>query len=86
LGKLKVLSGKELCAILSQHGFLQVRQKGSHIIMQKKSGDTTTTVPVPQHKEIRMALYSQSFASVDYQDTYLKINNRSLCTKDFNPF
>jgi len=37
---------------MSQHGFEQVRQKGSHIIMQKREGDTTTTVPVPDHDEL----------------------------------
>jgi predicted RNA binding protein YcfA (HicA-like mRNA interferase family) len=39
---------------MSQHGFEQVRQKGSHIIMQKKEGDTTVTVPVPDHDELRI--------------------------------
>ncbi|MEW5719663.1 MAG: type II toxin-antitoxin system HicA family toxin, partial [Chloroflexota bacterium] len=38
----------------SQHGFKQVRQKGSHVIMQKKEGNTTTTVPVPDHDELRI--------------------------------
>jgi predicted RNA binding protein YcfA (HicA-like mRNA interferase family) len=53
LGKLKVLSGKDVCKILAANGFEQVRQKGSHIIMQKKTGDSTITVPVPNHSEIR---------------------------------
>jgi predicted RNA binding protein YcfA (HicA-like mRNA interferase family) len=53
LGKLRVLSGKEVCLILLAHGFDQVRQKGSHIIMQKQMGTSTITVPVPQHKEIK---------------------------------
>ncbi|MBU1298759.1 MAG: type II toxin-antitoxin system HicA family toxin [Bacteroidetes bacterium] len=35
MGKLKVLPGKEICKILFQNGFVQARQKGSHIIMQK---------------------------------------------------
>jgi predicted RNA binding protein YcfA (HicA-like mRNA interferase family) len=37
---------------MSQHGFEKVRQKGSHIIMQKREGDTTITVPVPDHEEL----------------------------------
>ena len=53
LGKLRVLSGKEVCLILLAHGFEQVRQKGSHIIMQKQIDSSTITVPVPQHKEIK---------------------------------
>ena len=54
MGKLRVFSGKEICQILLRHGFLEVRRKGSHVIMQKKTSDGgTTTVPVPDHKEIR---------------------------------
>ncbi len=36
-----------------QHGFVEVRQKGSHIIMQRTEGHGTTTVPVPDHYELR---------------------------------
>jgi predicted RNA binding protein YcfA (HicA-like mRNA interferase family) len=43
-----------VCSILSQNGFVQVRQKGSHIIMQRKVDDSTITVPVPDHREIRI--------------------------------
>ena len=53
MGKLRILSGKEVCLILAAHGFEQVRQKGSHVIMQKQVNSTTITVPVPQHKEIK---------------------------------
>jgi len=54
LPKLAVLSGKELCAILMLHGFLKVRQRGSHIVMQLKTEAATITVPVPDHAEIRI--------------------------------
>jgi predicted RNA binding protein YcfA (HicA-like mRNA interferase family) len=50
--RLRVLSGREVCKIMSQYGFEKVRQKGSHIIMQKREGDTTITVPVPDHAEL----------------------------------
>jgi len=52
--KLRVLSGKEVCKIMARHGFEQIRQKGSHLIMQKREGNTTITVPVPDHGELRM--------------------------------
>ena len=52
--KLRILSGKEVCSILAQHGFQEVRRRGSHIVMQKKLPQTTITVPVPDHKEIRI--------------------------------
>jgi len=53
LGKLRVLSGREVCVILAQHGFAQVRQHGSHMIMQKRVGGSTITVPVPDHAQLR---------------------------------
>jgi predicted RNA binding protein YcfA (HicA-like mRNA interferase family) len=51
---MRVLSGKEVCQILVRHGFQNVRQRGSHVIMQKKVGNSTITVPVPNHKEIKL--------------------------------
>jgi len=54
LVRLKVLSGKEVCNILSDHGFMEIRRKGSHVIMQKKIPGSTVTVPVPDHKEIKI--------------------------------
>ena len=54
MGKLRVLSGKQVCNILSQHGFVEVRQKGSHIVMQKHLSNTTITVPVPNHSELKI--------------------------------
>ncbi len=52
--KLKVLSGKDVCKILSQYGFIKVRQKGSHIFLQKKELDTTITIPIPDHDELKI--------------------------------
>ena len=43
--KLGTFSGDEVCQILESHGFRRVRQKGSHAIMQKQTGDSTITVP-----------------------------------------
>lgn len=54
MGKLRVLSAKQVCQILTEQGFVQVRQRGSHIIMQKKIDDSTLTVPVPNYPEIKI--------------------------------
>jgi predicted RNA binding protein YcfA (HicA-like mRNA interferase family) len=56
LPKLRVLSGQEVCAILKRAGFEQIRQRGSHIVMQKKLPHGTITVPVPDHDEIRLGI------------------------------
>jgi len=54
LGRLRKLSGTEVCRILEKHGFLRVRQRGSHVVMQRRESGTTVTVPVPMHPELRL--------------------------------
>ncbi|MFY9343584.1 MAG: type II toxin-antitoxin system HicA family toxin [Planctomycetota bacterium] len=51
---LRRLSGREVCQILGRHGFVAVRQRGSHIVMQRRMAEASTTVPVPDHKELRV--------------------------------
>lgn len=51
--KLPVLSGQEVRRILEAHGYQQVRQRGSHLVMQKSEEGGTTTIPVPDHSELR---------------------------------
>jgi predicted RNA binding protein YcfA (HicA-like mRNA interferase family) len=53
-GSLRKLSGREVCAILGRHGFARVRQRGSHVVMQKRTEGRTLTVPVPDHRELRL--------------------------------
>ena len=50
--RLRVLSGSEVCKILTKHGFIQVRQTGSHIIMRRQLAERSITVPVPNHSEL----------------------------------
>jgi predicted RNA binding protein YcfA (HicA-like mRNA interferase family) len=38
--------------ILSRHGFVQVRRKGSHLALQRALANGTITVIVPDHKEL----------------------------------
>jgi predicted RNA binding protein YcfA (HicA-like mRNA interferase family) len=54
VGRLRVLSGARVCAILASHGFEPIRRRGSHVVMQNRVGDTTVTVPVPDHPELRI--------------------------------
>ena len=54
LGRLRALSGREVCQILACNGFTEVRRRGSHVIMQKRASGSTVTVPVPDHREIRL--------------------------------
>ena len=53
MGKLRVLSGVEACKILESHGFIKVRQRGSHVVMQRRTETGTITVPIPTHSELK---------------------------------
>ena len=47
------MSGADVRQILERHGLVLARQRGSHMIMQQRLADTTITVPVPDHGELR---------------------------------
>jgi predicted RNA binding protein YcfA (HicA-like mRNA interferase family) len=38
---------------MARYGFMEVRRRGSHIVMQRKLPSGTITVPVPDHNELR---------------------------------
>ncbi|MBU6481428.1 MAG: type II toxin-antitoxin system HicA family toxin [Nitrospirae bacterium] len=52
MGKLRVLSGRDACKILEKHGFHEIRQRGSHVVMQRRTDAGTITVPIPDHQEL----------------------------------
>lgn len=47
--KLPVLSGREVVAALERLGFVQMRQRGSHVILQRDG----VGVVVPLHRELK---------------------------------
>lgn len=52
MSKLPVVSGKDLVQALEKEGFQVVRQKGSHIVLQKRNPQEVITTVVPNHSEI----------------------------------
>lgn len=50
--KLPVVSGKKLVAALQKAGFVEIRQKGSHVSMEKVTIDSTYRTVVPMHQEL----------------------------------
>jgi predicted RNA binding protein YcfA (HicA-like mRNA interferase family) len=52
LPRWRLLSSGEVTRILEANGFAVVRQRGSHIILQRRDGETTITIPVPNQREI----------------------------------
>ncbi len=52
MARLPVVPANELIKVLEKQGFRLVRQRGSHIVMQKKTAETTVTTVVPNHREL----------------------------------
>lgn len=48
LAKIRVHPASSVCRILEAHDFVEVRRRGSHIVMQRVVGPITRTVPVPR--------------------------------------
>ena len=53
--------------------FFEVRQKGSHIVMQKKTNNSTITVPVPNHSEIKIGTLQSIIVNREFRENILKM-------------
>ena len=51
-GSLPVVSGSRLIKFLQSLGYKIVRQRGSHIRLEKHSSSSTHAITVPNHREI----------------------------------
>jgi predicted RNA binding protein YcfA (HicA-like mRNA interferase family) len=49
-----VLSGKEIIKVLNKTGFVEIRQKGSHVILKKRTTAGDVGCVVPMHKEVAL--------------------------------
>ncbi|MBI2094490.1 MAG: type II toxin-antitoxin system HicA family toxin [Candidatus Omnitrophica bacterium] len=52
MSKLPILSGASLIRALEKAGFSQIRQRGSHVVLQKRDSARVLTTVVPTHKEL----------------------------------
>lgn len=50
--KLPSVSGERVIRALKRAGFAQLRQKGSHVSLEKRSGDQVWKTVVPMHPEL----------------------------------
>jgi predicted RNA binding protein YcfA (HicA-like mRNA interferase family) len=51
--RLPAISGRELIRALRRAGFVMLRQKGSHVSLEKRSAEGCWRTIVPLHREIR---------------------------------
>ena len=56
--KLRVMSGREVGAVLESQGFVFARQKGSHRIYTRDVPGGTLSVAVPDHREVAVGTLS----------------------------
>jgi predicted RNA binding protein YcfA (HicA-like mRNA interferase family) len=66
---LPVVSGRQLLHALQKAGFVMLRQKGSHVSLEKRTSEGYWRTIVPMHREIRPG-------------TLVDILNQSGITKD----
>jgi hypothetical protein len=68
-------------------GFLRVRQKGSHVIMQKQMDGSTITVPVPMHATLRIGtLRLHPHGGIaEFAVSISKIRTRPASVKNITP-
>ena len=50
---LPALSGRDLVRALRRAGFVLLRQKGSHVSMEKRTNEGYWRTVVPMHREVR---------------------------------
>lgn len=48
------LSGREVIRVLERLGFVQVRQRGSHVVMKKSTTEGSVGCVVPLHDEVAL--------------------------------
>jgi len=77
---LRVLSGRDVCRILAAHGFEEVRRRGSHIVMQQRTGTSTRTVPVPDHSELTSLALRGALSAAATRPPAASVSAWSRCT------
>ena len=52
MARLPSVSGERVVKALTRAGFVQLRQKGSHVSLEKRIGDNVWKTVVPMHSEV----------------------------------
>ena len=53
MSSLPAASGRDVIKALSRAGFKPIRQRGSHVRLEKTKGDETVKITVPLHKTLK---------------------------------
>ena len=67
-----VLEGKEVVAVLKEHGFAEERQRGSHLFLKHPDG-RATVVPLHSGETLRPGLFAKILRDVELtREDFLK--------------
>jgi predicted RNA binding protein YcfA (HicA-like mRNA interferase family) len=73
-GRLPVASGKDVIKALGKAGFRVVRQKGSHVRLEKVEGEKVIKLTVPMHQTLKKGTLRQIIADAEMDvEDYLKL-------------
>ncbi|MBV9887591.1 MAG: type II toxin-antitoxin system HicA family toxin [Acidobacteria bacterium] len=65
--KLPSVSGERLVRALKRAGFVELRQKGSHVSMERRAGDKLFRTVVPMHSELAKGTLSDILKQCNLQ-------------------
>ncbi|MBI3332011.1 type II toxin-antitoxin system HicA family toxin [Candidatus Peregrinibacteria bacterium] len=71
--RLPVLTGYALLKVLQRHGFLLLRQKGSHVFVESANGKCGTTIPIYRGEELGKGLLKSILNDLDLDTEDLDI-------------
>jgi predicted RNA binding protein YcfA (HicA-like mRNA interferase family) len=73
-GRLPVASGKDIIKALSKVGFRVVRQKGSHVRLERVEGEKIIKLTVPMHQTLKKGTLRQIITDAELDmDSFLKL-------------
>lgn len=64
MSKLPSLTGKEIISVLKRVGFVAIRQRGSHVVLEHSDG-RVTIVPVHSGETIGSGLFSKILRDIE---------------------
>ena len=70
---MKNISGKKLCKILEENGWVLVRIAGSHHVFSKDGEDARIVIPVHANKEIKTGLLKAILKTAGLLSIYFTI-------------
>lgn len=72
--KLPIVSGMKVIKALTKQGFIQKGREGSHVTLEKKTGEGIFRTTIPLHKELGKGLLLDIIRQCGYtREEFLKI-------------